>query len=254
MTTPGTSVIEQLACAPCLWGEDTLAHSIQRTVVPTISYHGIHVEAYGRTIPREALGGDLVDLVAADEDVIAYVADVSGHGIGAGVLMGMLKTATRYGLMFGQSLTSLLEGINRVLPSVKPPNMFATFAGLRFTGADEAECIVAGHFPILHFRRRQRDVVRRSMEQFPLGLFPDANYRSSRVRYEAGDLFALITDGVVETADAHDEEFGLERVEDILCKLAGRPLPEIFEAALAAVGEYGIQQDDRTLMLVRVLG
>lgn len=167
--------------------------------------------------------------------------------------MGMVKTAVRYGLYLGQALPVLLDALNRVLPAVKEPNMYATLAGLRFDGSNEAEYITAGHVPLLQYRRRHRDIVRYSIAQFPLGLFEVAGYVSRRVPYEAGDVFLLVTDGVVETADGQEAEFGFERLEQILCDLAGRPLSEIFEAALAAVARHGTQQDDQTLLLVRAL-
>ncbi len=231
-----------------------LARAIQNTLVPAVAYEDKQIEVYGQTIPREDLGGDLADLVAAGRDIIAYVADVSGHGLPAAVLMGMVKTAVRYGLHLGQVLPVLLDGVNRVLPAVKEPNMYVTLAGLRFDGANEAEYIAAGHVPLLQYRRRQRDIVRCcSTAQFPLGLFEDAGYASRRVRYEIGDVFVLVTDGIVETADEQGCQFGFERLEQILCDFAERPLPQIFEAVLGAVTRHGMQQDDQTLLLVRAL-
>jgi sigma-B regulation protein RsbU (phosphoserine phosphatase) len=233
--------------------EGGLARAIQQMLVPSVAYQDRRVEAYGRTVPHDDLGGDLVDLVATGRDVIAYVADVSGHDLPACVLMGMLKAAMHYGLTFGQPLPALLGDINRLLPSLKEPNMYATLAGLRFDESNQVEYITAGHVPLLHYRLRQGDVVRCSMDQFPLGLFEQAGYMSSRVPFEPGDLFALVSDGVVETDDAEEEEFGLERLEYILCDYAGRPLPEIFDAALAAVTRHGTPEDDQTLLLVRAL-
>jgi len=159
----------------------------------------------------------------------------------------------RYGLQLGQALPVLLDGLNRVLPAVKEPGMYATLAGLRFDGSDEAEYISAGHVPLLQYRWRQRDIVRCSLPQFPLGMFEGSGYVSGRVRYEPGDVFMLVTDGIVEAADRHEAEFGFERLEQILWDLAERPLSEIFDAALAAVTRHGTQHDDQTLLLVRAL-
>jgi sigma-B regulation protein RsbU (phosphoserine phosphatase) len=225
---------------------------MQRILAPPIHFTNSRFEVYGRTIPQDALGGDLADLVASDFEAVAYVADVSGHGTPAGVLMGMVKTAARYGLMFGQPFPELLEGINRVLPSVKEPFMYATFAGLRLGIANEVEYAIAGNMPVLHYRESRHEVVRLSMEQFPLGLFPSPGYASNKVRCDTGDLFALFTDGLVETADAWEEQFGLNRLEAVLRAYAGRPLSDIYRAALDAVGRHGSQTDDRTLMLVRI--
>lgn len=226
---------------------------IQNTLVPPVSYKDMRVEAHGQTLPKDDLGGDLVDLVAAGRDVIAYVADVSGHGLRAGVLMGMVKMAVRYGLRLDQPLAKLLDHMNFVLPAVKEPHMFATLAALRFDGSNEVEYISAGHVPLLHYRRRNRDVVRHSMPQFPLGLFPGAGYMSRRIRYDAGDIFGLVTDGVVERGDNRDVEFGFDRLAQILCGLPGSPLSEICDTMQAPATRRETQQDDQTVLLVRAL-
>jgi hypothetical protein len=234
--------------------ELAFAHAIQATLVPPVDYSDIGIQAYGCTVPSDQVGGDLVDLIAANGSVLAYVADVSGHGIPAGVLMGNVKTAVRQGVLFDQSLPALLEGVNRVLPCVKEPNMYATLAGLRFDRSTEVEFIVAGHPPILHYRRSSHDLTLCAMEQFPVGLFPATHYTSRRVQCGPGDLFAIPTDGLVETTNDLDEEFGLERLGRVVSQHVSRPLPEIFEAALTAVSKHGAQRDDRTLLLIRMLG
>jgi serine phosphatase RsbU (regulator of sigma subunit) len=231
-----------------------LCSDIQDTLVPPITYESARVEAHGQTIPMDDVGGDLVDLVADGENVIAYVADVSGHGLRAGVLMGMTKTAVRYGLMLGQPLAKLLDDINSVLPAVKQPNMFATLAALRFDCSNEVEYISAGHVPLLHYRKRNADVVRYSMSQFPLGLFARTGYASMRIPYEAGDIFALVTDGVVEIGEDQDADFGFERLAQILRDHSQRPLSDIVEAVQAEVNRHGAQQDDQTVLLVRAAG
>jgi hypothetical protein len=234
--------------------ELAFAQAIQTTLAPPVRHQDSRLEAYGCTRPSDAVGGDLVDLVESDGSVFAYVADVSGHGIPAGVLMGMVKTAMRQGLLLHQPLCGLLESVNRVLPGVKEPSMYATMAGLRFSDSAKAEYAAAGHLPLLHYRQAHNDVVRWTAEQFPLGLFPDLAFATQCVPCRTGDIFAIVTDGLTETVDEREEDFGLERLEQLLVQNAGRTLPEIFDAVLAAVSRYGSQQDDRTLLLVRILG
>lgn len=231
----------------------TLSSAFQSTLVPSLAYEDAHFEVYGQTFPKEEVGGDLVDLVAAGNDVIAYVADASGHGLSAAVLVGMVKTAVRYGLNLGQDLSEILAGLNHVLPTVKEPDMFATFAGLRFDWSDEVEFTTAGHVPLLQYRSSQSEIIRHSIPQFPLGLFDDPGYVCGRARYEAGDVFLLVTDGIVEASDRQETQFGFARLEQILRELEGRPLPEIFDAALEAVTQHGAQHDDQTMLLVRAL-
>ena len=232
--------------------ELSLAHGIQATLVPTVSVQNAGFEVYGKSIPSAEMGGDLIDVIASDGSLLVYIADVSGHGLAAGQLMGMLKTAMRLAVQFGQTPVVLLESADRVLPGLKGPDMYATLALLQFDGSAEAEYSSAGHVPILHYRYRSRDTAALSMEQFPLGLIPGGCYASQRVMYSSGDLFLLLTDGISEVPNEKDEDFGLARLEQLLTQHAAQPLPQIWDLIMTGVRQHGIQQDDQTLLLVRV--
>src|SRR5262249_37911959 len=168
--------------------ELALAHGIQATLVPTLSYRVGRFEAYGKSIPSTEMGGDLIDAVESDGTLLAYVADISGHGLAAGQLMGMLKTAIRVSLQFRQEPGAAMEIPDRVLPAVKEAHMYATLALLYFDGSSEVEYSLAGHPPILHYRAVTGGIARLAMEQFPLGLIPGglipgSRYTSQRVTY-----------------------------------------------------------------------
>jgi len=233
--------------------ELSLAHGIQATLVPTISFRNASFELYGKSIPSTEMGGDLIDVIDSDGGLVAYVADISGHGLPAGQLMGMLKTAMRLAVQFRQMPVAALESVDHVLPDLKEPEMFATLALLRFGGSSEVEYAVAGHPPILHYRHGSRDTARLSMEQLPLGLIPGGSYASKRVNYSPRDLFLMVTDGITEVANDRDEEFGLTRLEELLTQHAARALPEIWDRIMHEVRQYGLQQDDQSLLLLRVL-
>lgn len=232
--------------------ELSLAHGIQATLVPTLSFQTPKFEVYGKSIPSTEMGGDLIDVIQSDGSLLAYVADISVHGLPAGQLMGTLKTAMRVSLQFHQQPVALLESVDRVPPAVEEPEMYATLALLYFDGSAQAEYALAGHVPILHYRESSRDTVRLSAEQFPLGLIPGSPYASDRVSYLPHDLFLMLTDGITEIVNERDEEFGLGRLERLLSKHAAQPLSEIWELVMGEVRQNGVQQDDQSLLLLRV--
>lgn len=130
--------------------------------------------------------------------------------------------------------------------------MYATVAAVRPKGAGQIEYALAGHLPILHYHAARKFVSRCRMEQFPLGLIPDCNYESATVPCESGDLFALLSDGIVETEDAIGSEFGLERIERILMDDGAHRLKDIAERIMTELAAFGIRRDDQSLLLIRV--
>jgi hypothetical protein len=232
--------------------ELALAHRLQRVLVPPVVFRNSKIEIYGRSIPSDQVGGDLVDVVASDEGVLAYLIDVSGHGIPAGTLMGAVKAAMRStaSLPLGQAL----ETVNHVLPSVKEPAMYATLAAVRFHATDrDVEYTLAGHLPILHYRATTGTIEALSLQQFPLGFFDHSRYETRRVACAPGDLFVLFSDGIVEAANAIDEQFGVDRVAGQLAATPSKPLEEILEAVIAAAAAHGASHDDRSILVVRIL-
>lgn len=232
--------------------ELALAHGIQATLVPKISLNTPRFELYGVSFPSTEMGGDLVDAVEQDGNLIAYVADVSGHGLPAGQLMGMLKTAMRLGIELRQNPVSLLRNADRVLPTLKQPEMYATLALVCFDDSMEAEYSLAGHPPILHYRKSRNDVVLLAMQQFPVGLLLNPQFTSVRTPFASGDLFFILTDGIIEVTNELDEEFGLERVKRLVVRYAAEPLPSIWECIRSAGEGHGPQADDQSGLLVRV--
>ena len=229
-----------------------LAYRIQTTLVPPVLLDTPVVEIYGRSLPSEQVGGDLVDAVDRDGWAIAYILDISGHGVNAGILLGMCKSAVRTALLNDGGMAPLINCLNRVLPAVKESNMYATFGGLKFQAGGQFEYALAGHPAILHYRAEIRETRRLEMDQFPVGMFSFARFETRIGLCGPGDVFAVVTDGVLEVADGDGQEFGHERLAAIVRENADLPLPRIFDSIMERASEFGAREDDQTLLLVRV--
>ena len=239
-----------------------LAHGIQKTLVPPIQMRTAQFELYGQSDPSDKVGGDLVDAVLLEDgSSVAYIADIAGHGLQAGILMGMLKTAARTALLDAESiaphtvLPSLMERLNRVLPCVKESQMYATFAGFRLNADGTVFYALAAHPPLLHYSNHTapQSMKQLSVEQFPLGLLPVSGFTSEITNMDSGDLLIAVTDGVLEACNKTDEEFGLERLQRIIAENSTTSLPRLSEIILKAARSFGKQIDDQTLLLIRRL-
>jgi serine phosphatase RsbU (regulator of sigma subunit) len=232
--------------------EVNLAQEIHEVLVPPINQMFGCVEVYGRSDASAEVGGDLFDVFASDHGVVVTVADVSGHGVAAGTMMGMMKSAARIKLMDGVKLDTLVRDLNRVFFQVKGDGMFATIAALRFHTGGAVEVAVAGHLPVLRIRARTGEVEMLPNEHLPLGIVEDASFSSRNVEGESGDLFVLLTDGLTEVENKSGAELGWEPIRDLIAAQRARPLPEIHDAVMRIVTAHGRQEDDQTLALVRL--
>jgi len=237
-----------------------LAHGIQKTLVPPIMLRTALYEVYGISEPSEKVGGDLVDAVLLPNgDVVAYLADIAGHGLPAGILMGMLKTAARTALLDAAAghpsttLPLLLDKLNRVLPDVKEPQMYATLTAFRLNADGTAWYATAASPPILHWSARGQDTRLMTEEQYPLGLLPVSGFTGEGIELAAGDLLVVATDGVLEVCDKRGEEFGIERVETAITANARGDLEGLAGSILGSARSFGLQADDQTLLLIRKL-
>jgi hypothetical protein len=230
--------------------EIELAAEIHQVLVPAIETKIGGYEFYGRSLPSGEVGGDLIDLAGSEDHWVAYLADVSGHGVAPGVLMGMVKSAARMLLSSDDDTGHLLPRLNVVLYPLKKPDMFVTFCFLARNG-DRLRVGLAGHPAILHFSARTNTVTQLECPNMPLGIFPYGDFASSEIQTEQGDVLALYTDGFLEPANAAGEEFGLTRFQGELEKHGKKPLDVICTLLQKSVARHGAQFDDQSLLLIR---
>jgi sigma-B regulation protein RsbU (phosphoserine phosphatase) len=132
---------------------------------------------------------------------------------------------------------------------LKQPQTFVTVACVRGGPGVEVECAVAGHLPILRVRNGRVEEV--TSPQIAVGMFDGTTFSSSSVECCTGDLFALLTDGLIEVFDAKRNELGLEWAKNVLQSSANQPLSTIADRLLADARAHGRQVDDQTVLLIR---
>jgi sigma-B regulation protein RsbU (phosphoserine phosphatase) len=187
--------------------------------------------------------------------LIATVTDVSGKGVGAGMIASGVHAGVR--LMAGSSrdLAELAGRINSYLAGATADNRFATFAMVSIDPSGGVRAVNAGHLPIL-IRRRDGSIEELTSSGLPLGILEMATYSESSTRLEPGDLVVLFTDGLTEAEDPEEEEFGVHRVAEVTAALEDPSAEKLCDAILAAVEDFtaGVSlHDDATLLVVERL-
>ena len=231
--------------------EVDLARGIHEALVPDVSGRSASAEYYGRSQPSGTIGGDLVDAVDGPHGTALYVIDVSGHGVRAGVLMAMIKSAARTALAEGASLPLLLAHINRTICELERPGIFATCAALLIGRAGRVEYALAGHPPI--FMCRSGAVRELRAAGPPLGLEPGLCFGSEPIESAAGDQFLVVTDGLTEVFRRDGSEFGLSGIRAAAFADGDGAPRAVAERVIAAATGFGRQLDDQTVLAIRVL-
>jgi hypothetical protein len=233
--------------------EVRLAGEIHRTLVPARHDTIGKMELFGSSIPSSEVGGDLFDIVQSNGSWHAYVADVSGHGVAAGILMSMIKSTASMQLTKLKRPADLLTDLNDVMQPFTSPANYLTFAYVGGNGADNLTFALAGHLPILHYRAQTKTIIEHSDSNVPIGLFKNQTFEISKLSLVPGDLLAVITDGFTEVFDSKEQEIGMEEFKSMLLGCAEKPLPEIYRELRSDTMKFGKQTDDQTMLLIRRL-
>ena len=234
----------------------SIAREIQQALLPREFRKWPHLQVTGLNQPCLTVGGDYFDVMQLGPDRTAFlIADVSGKGLGAALLTTMLQGALS-GLTIGHEPSSVFAHLNRFLCDHVQLERYATmFFGVLETNG-RLEFMNAGHpSPVL---LRQGEVESAfPAECFPLGLVPEADFKSSSCLLQPGDTLVMFSDGVTEAMDPDNKEFGMARLKETLAGQANAPVEEIQARILEAVKTFirGAQQaDDLTLLVVRYHG
>jgi serine phosphatase RsbU (regulator of sigma subunit) len=234
--------------------EVEIAREVQRELLPRGAPKVRGLELAGICIPAIGVGGDYYDyLPLQDERVGLVIADVSGKGIPAALLMAGLQASVRSLALPGVSPCEVNRRLNDMLHQSTSASRYATlFFGLYDPQDRSLHYSNAGHFPPIHIGAHGTAYL--SQGGLPIGLMPGSLYGEGRRELGLGDVLALYTDGVVETPNASGEEFGSTRLVEILTRHQDASLADILERVIEAVDRWsggGPPHDDVTLVLAR---
>jgi len=214
-------------------------------------------DIYGTMIPFREVGGDYLDFIdSISERLVVLVADVSGKGLAAALIMVAFRAYFHATVINELAMRVVMGRVNRLVHDTTDGDRFITcFYGLIDPENKRLLYISAGHNPPMLLRADgTRDLL--SQGGLPLGMFETSRYSESVLEFRSGDILVLYTDGVVEARNQLDEEFGLKRLEEVVRASSSARAHEIVQAITRAVAEYssevGGPEDDLTVSVVKV--
>jgi len=245
-----------------LESELELAARIQADLFPTelLRVPGYDIAARNRSARR--CGGDYYDVLPVSNGrgascVLLCVADVSGKGLPAALVMSNTQATLRALLERTASLPELARLSSELLYATTPPDKYVTAALVELRpDTGDVRCVNAGHVPGL-LLKANGDVVLLESTGMPLGLLPLlVPYDETRLTLESGDCLVLYSDGVIEAQDDGDLEFGEDRLAAIVRESADGPAANIVARAFEAIDRFAgaaPQFDDITMLVLRRL-
>jgi serine phosphatase RsbU (regulator of sigma subunit) len=190
--------------------EVKIAQDIQQSLLPQSKVESSWFSISGITIPTAEVGGDYFDVIQLGEQRLAIViADVTGHGVGAGILSSMTKSALYAQLQHDPNPVRVLKNLNTTLFQLTSEKMFVTF-GYVLADRDTKTLSIAtaGHPPILYRSEREKKVTPLRTINLGLGMQGKVEFQSLELPFNSGDSLLLYTDGLIEAMNKHDEQFG----------------------------------------------
>ncbi len=215
---------------------------------------GVHLTAM--TIPCHTVGGDFYDVIKIDQDKIAIViADVTGKGIPAALLVSTLQASLHAYVEQGLSPTDLVMKLNKVINENSTPEKFITFFICIYDIPTwTLRYVNAGHnHPFVLYEKGGLEPL--SKGGFCLGVFTDNRYEEGHVQMNPGDTLILYTDGITEAMNPKHDMYGEARLYLTIHKLLEKNVKEIEQGILADLQTFSSgapQSDDVTMVLMKI--
>ena len=232
-----------------------MARQVQLRLLPTEPPKHKHAEMAVRFLPARTIGGDLYDFLEYGENKTAVVmGDVSGKAAPAALFAALVSGIMRSAALHHHEPAPMLALLNESLQERRLESQYVTM--LFALWDDEARILHvanSGAVQPIVCRGGQSECI--LAEGFPLGLFPGATYDEIAVTANPGDTFIFFSDGITDAENMQGEQYGPERLTQLLCSLQNRNAEEIAEAILSDVTRFQGERerfDDETIIVLRV--
>ncbi len=248
------SLLEEYAEKQRMARDLELARKIQQAYLPKTNptVEGYEIAGWNRS--ADETGGDCYDFIKLDGGRQAVMlADATGHGIGAALVIAQCRSLTRAMLSVTRELPIVATRVNQILSHDLTDDRFVTAViGVLDPGQHRLDYIAAGQGPLLFVT--SAGVETRIATGLPFAVVPDFDCPAERFDFTPGAMAVLLTDGFFETASPAGELFGEARVIDFLQHHADMPLEEMIEGLHDEIRRFSHdapQGDDLTAVLIR---
>jgi serine phosphatase RsbU (regulator of sigma subunit) len=231
-----------------------VARDIQMGLVPAGPMQAGPWDVHGRLIPARLVGGDYYDFFPIGAGrFAAAIADVSGKGVPASLLMANLEATLRAFCNGERAIPDAIRNVNQRMSLTSSGGKFVTlfYAEIDPAAGRMRYCNAGHNYPLL--RRADGAIEELRTGGLLLGLFPEAEYEMGDIAFAAGDAVLLYSDGISEAMDTRDEEFGEERLLELWKRLGGTSAADAMSRVFEAVEQYrgsAAQSDDMTAVIV----
>ena len=235
-----------------------IAREIQSGLLPKTCPRLQGFEIAATNIPSQQVGGDYFDCIILDDNrVCLAIADVSGKGIPASLLMANIQASLHAIIDSDQDLSSLTTKVNNIVHKNTGHDKFITFFyGILDTTDNRFTSVNAGHNPPYLYRAEKGDFQMLDTGGLLLGMLPNMPYEVESNQLHPGDWIVMFTDGISEAMNADDEEFEEHRIEAVIRENVSASAEEMKESLLSAVHAFtaGVpQSDDITVIVVKAV-
>lgn len=231
------------------------AREVQSKLLPHSSPNLVGYDIAGICIPTDEIGGDYFDYIPLSNNRLGLaVADVSGHGIPAAMVMTAFRALLRTKALSKSGPANIANTIDRLLPEFTGNKHFVTilYAVLEPISGD-LTYINCGHPPPL-LLRANGEVEKLNRHNPALGIFQNLHHQDEESNLAPGDILVLYTDGVTEVMNEHNESFGVQRMGQVIRENQQLSATDLILKVIRATGaftaHYGFL-DEFTLIIMR---
>jgi sigma-B regulation protein RsbU (phosphoserine phosphatase) len=247
-----TKEFEQLQ----MYKELEIARTVQEKFLPRSNFTCDGIETYGVTYPAKEVGGDYYDCILHDNRLHFAIADVSGKGISAAMVMSCLKTTLQNLIETGTQFHKIMPYLNSIIYKNTPENMFVTmFLGRIDLVTRELHYCNTGHYYPIHVQAGGTiDFLKTGGSV--LGAFAESSYDTGKDQLHVDDTIFCYTDGIIDAENGRGVQFDEDRVIDTFKTMVHLPPDKLVRGIIDEVQEFqGIapQVDDITVFALRMV-
>jgi sigma-B regulation protein RsbU (phosphoserine phosphatase) len=234
-----------------------VARKIQESLLPPSERKANGWQLYGAVQSASEVAGDYFDYIELSNNRLGVlVADASGHGVAAGLMMTMIKSLMLNIATAEKDSIATFSALNRSVRRLAPKHTFVTAAHviLPAHGSRLIEVTTFGHPPLLRYQAVAKQVEEIRTPATALGLQETLPVQPVQCTLQSGDLLLLYTDGLIEQINGKNQEWGLENLKTVFTQNAHLDLPLLHERILAAGAAHRgaqPQHDDITLVVIK---